>query len=147
MIIFDFKNKKKEEIGFEDNNYEQEENKKIKSLIQMLNVKINKVVFKNGISNIGCGGYHSFIYDNSFNFFNFYFKKKKIKKKESLFLFGDNNYDQLGIEGGSLNTITNNVLKKFKIEDKKLKNIKCGYFHNLMLIEDGNILILNFLLI
>jgi hypothetical protein len=62
-----FKKKKKEEIGLEDNNYE---NKKMKNLIQMLKVKINRVVFKIGISNIGCGGHHSYIYDNSFNFFN-----------------------------------------------------------------------------
>jgi hypothetical protein len=34
---------------FEDNNYEEEENKKIKNLIQMLKVKINQVAFKIGI--------------------------------------------------------------------------------------------------
>jgi seryl-tRNA synthetase len=66
IIFFDFKNKKKEEIGLEDNNYEGEKNKKIKNLIQILKAKINHVVFKNEISNIGCGGSHSFIYDNSF---------------------------------------------------------------------------------
>jgi alpha-tubulin suppressor-like RCC1 family protein len=55
-----------------------------------------------------------------------------------LFLFGRNDYNQLGIEGGeNLNLITNDVLKKFKIGNKKFKNIKCGYEHNLMLIEDG----------
>jgi hypothetical protein len=68
-IFFDFKNKKNE-IGFDgDNNYLEEENKKIKHLIQMLKVKINKVVSKIEMLNIGCGGDHSFIYDNSFNFF------------------------------------------------------------------------------
>jgi alpha-tubulin suppressor-like RCC1 family protein len=54
-----------------------------------------------------------------------------------LFLFGHNNYKELGIEGKNLNSITNDVLKKFNINKNKLKNIKCGYFHNLMLIEDG----------
>jgi hypothetical protein len=47
-IFFDFKNKNTE-IGFEDNNSEQEKNKKIKNLIQMLKVKINQVAFKIGI--------------------------------------------------------------------------------------------------
>jgi alpha-tubulin suppressor-like RCC1 family protein len=56
-----------------------------------------------------------------------------------------NENKELGIEGvRSLNSITNDVLKKFDIENKKLKNIKCGFSHNLMLIEDGNILILNY---
>jgi hypothetical protein len=41
----------------------------------MLKVKINKVAFKIEISNIGCGGNNSFIYDNSFNF-NLIFLKK-----------------------------------------------------------------------
>jgi hypothetical protein len=63
-IFFDFKNKKKEIVS-EDG--EEEENKKMKNLIQMLILKINQV-FTIEISNIGCGGYHSFIYDNSFNF-------------------------------------------------------------------------------
>jgi hypothetical protein len=58
--------KKKKEIGFENNNYEVEENKKMKNLIQMLKEKINKVVFKIKTSKIGCGGLFSFIYDNSF---------------------------------------------------------------------------------
>jgi hypothetical protein len=67
-IFFDFKNKNKKEIGFEE-----EENKKMKNLIQMLKIKINQVIFKIEISNIGCGGEFSFIYDNSFNFFfNFF---------------------------------------------------------------------------
>jgi alpha-tubulin suppressor-like RCC1 family protein len=66
----------------------------------------------------------------------FKIKFNKIKEKE-LFLFGYNNNKQLGIEGGDLNSITNNVLKKFKIENEKLKKIKCGNYHNLMLIEDG----------
>jgi hypothetical protein len=70
-IFFDFKNKKKKEIG-DNNNYEEEENKKMKNLIQILKVKINKVDFKNEISNIGCGGNHSFIYDNGFNFFKIF---------------------------------------------------------------------------
>jgi hypothetical protein len=64
-IFFDFENKKKKEIGFEDEN---DKNKKTKNLIQMLKVKINQAL-KNEITHIGCGGYFSFIYDNSFNFF------------------------------------------------------------------------------
>jgi alpha-tubulin suppressor-like RCC1 family protein len=50
-----FENNEKNKIEFENNN-----------LIQMLKVKINNVVFKIKTSNIGCGAYHSFIYDNSF---------------------------------------------------------------------------------
>jgi hypothetical protein len=51
-----------------------------------------------------------------------------------LFLFGNSEH---GIEGKNFNKISNDVLKKFNIGNKKLKNIKCGYDHNLMLIEDG----------
>jgi hypothetical protein len=69
-IFFNFKNKK--EIGSEDVNNEDEKNKKIKNLIQMLKVKINKFVFKIEMSNIGCGGEFSFICDNSFIFFSIF---------------------------------------------------------------------------
>jgi uncharacterized membrane protein len=69
LIIFDFKIKKTKEIIFEVNNYEDEKNKKIKNLIQMLKVKINQDVFKNDTSKIGCSIYSSYIYDNSLNFF------------------------------------------------------------------------------
>jgi hypothetical protein len=65
-IFFDFK--KKKEIGFED---EDDKNKKIKNLIQMLKIKTNQVVLKKEMSNIGCGAHFSYIYDNSFNFFIF----------------------------------------------------------------------------
>jgi alpha-tubulin suppressor-like RCC1 family protein len=57
-----------------------------------------------------------------------------------LFLFGDNRNKQLGIEDVyKLNTITNDIFKKFNIDKNKFKKIKCGYDHNLILIEDdGN---------
>jgi hypothetical protein len=77
-IFFYFKNKKNEKIGFED--HEQEENKKMKNLIQMLKVKNNQVL-KIEISNIGCGFHHSYIYDNSFNFKFFFLIFLKFKKK------------------------------------------------------------------
>jgi hypothetical protein len=35
----------------------------------------------------------------------------------------------------SISTITNDILKNFKIDEKKIKKISCGYYHNLILIE------------
>jgi hypothetical protein len=78
-IFFHFKNKKKNEIGFEDDNYEE----KNKNLIHILKVKINKAV-KNETSNIGCGGFHSYIRDNSF--FNFFIFLKINKKNHYFYL-------------------------------------------------------------
>jgi alpha-tubulin suppressor-like RCC1 family protein len=58
-----------------------------------------------------------------------------INKKESLFLFGDNSFNQLGIEGINLiSTITNDISKNFKIHYKK---ISCGFSHSLILFEGG----------
>jgi hypothetical protein len=61
-LLYDIKiNFKKKEIG---------EKKKIENLVQLLKEKINKIV-KNEITNIGCGGFISWIFDNSFYFIIF----------------------------------------------------------------------------
>jgi hypothetical protein len=42
----------------------------------------------------------------------------------------------IGVEGVNLiSTITNDILKNFKIEEKKIKKVSCGFNHTLILIE------------
>jgi hypothetical protein len=88
------------------------------------------------ISNIDCGSNFSLIFNESIFYYLFLlFIEKKIKK-ESLFLFGNNEFKQLGIEEVDLiPTITNDIIKNFKIETKKIKKFKCGGENMLILIE------------
>jgi alpha-tubulin suppressor-like RCC1 family protein len=63
-------------------------------------------------------------------------------KKESLFLFGKNENNQLGIENDKegidkISTITNDILKNFKIDITIIKKISLGWNHNLILIKGG----------
>jgi uncharacterized hydantoinase/oxoprolinase family protein len=58
-------------IIFENKKFYDFEKNLNKNLILKLKNKLNdfeKKNYLNQISNIGCGGFHSFIYDNSFNF-------------------------------------------------------------------------------
>jgi alpha-tubulin suppressor-like RCC1 family protein len=66
---------------------------------------------------------------------NIYFS---FKKKESLFLFGSNENNQLCFEGADkIFTITNDIFKTFKIDPKKIKKLSCGFSFSLILIEGG----------
>jgi alpha-tubulin suppressor-like RCC1 family protein len=58
------------------------------------------------------------------------------KKKESIFFFGNNTNKELGTDTiSNIYTITNDILKNFNIEIKKIKKISCGWDHSLILIE------------
>jgi alpha-tubulin suppressor-like RCC1 family protein len=55
---------------------------------------------------------------------------------ESLFLFGSNEFNQLGIqEVEKVSTLKVDFLKNIKNSEKKFKKISCGSNHSLILIE------------
>ena len=88
------------------------------------NKKRNEKKIKNEI--IGCGAWHSFIFN---------------KKENKLFLFGDNEYYQLGLNKiiKNLNSISNNIIKNYDLNFSKIKKFEIGGNHNLILFENNDL--------
>lgn len=96
---------------------------KEKQLILFLSKKITNYVYNN--IEIGCGCFHSFIYD---------------KQKQKLFLFGNNNNFELGKKDFIFcDYPIHNILETKNINSLNIKKFIIGGKHNLILMNDDNL--------